>query len=166
MAATANGLVPATAFSFNSPEGRSELAHFTVDNSPLFDNNITDIAIDGKSGEVYIGTGKGIISYRGEAIDGGIVNDLNAYAFPNPVRPEYEGPIAIRGLAQDANVKITDISGNLIYETKSLGGQAIWDGKDYNGARKASLGVYLVFSTGTNNFDVPDALVTKILVMR
>ena len=148
-----------------SPEGRIELAHFTVDNSPLFDNNITDIAIDGKSGEVYIGTGKGIISYRGEAVDGGIVNDLNAYAFPNPVRPEYEGPIAIRGLAQDANVKITDISGNLIYETKSLGGQAIWDGKDYNG-RKASSGVYLVFSTGTNNFDVPDALVTKILVMR
>lgn len=147
-----------------SPEGRTELAHFTVDNSPLFDNNIADIAIDGKTGEVYIGTGKGIISYRGEAIDGGIINDLTAYAFPNPVRHEYDGPIAIRGLAQDANVKITDINGTLIYETKSLGGQAIWDGKDYNG-RKASSGVYLVFSTGTNNFDVPDALVTKILVM-
>ncbi len=147
-----------------SPEGREELAHFTVDNSPLFDNNITDIAIDGTTGEVFIGTGKGIISYRGEAIDGGIINDPAAYAFPNPVRPGYEGPIAIKGLAENANVKITDISGNLIYETRSLGGQAVWDGRDYNG-RKASSGVYLVFSTATNIFDVPDTLVTKILVM-
>ncbi|MEM9887003.1 MAG: two-component regulator propeller domain-containing protein [Bacteroidota bacterium] len=147
-----------------SPDGSTQLARFTTDNSPLFDNTILDIAIEPNTGEVYIGTVKGLISYRGEATEGGSANNINAYAFPNPVRPEYTGTIAITGLAENANVKITDASGQLIYETIALGGQAIWDGNDYNG-RRASSGVYLVFSTSNNNFE-PDAFVTKILVMR
>ncbi|MEM8526892.1 MAG: two-component regulator propeller domain-containing protein [Bacteroidota bacterium] len=147
-----------------SEDGTEQLAHFTATNSPLFDNNILDIEIEPKTGEVYIGTAKGLLSLRAEANEGSVVNNRNAYAFPNPVRPEYTGTIAITGLAENANVKITDIHGQLFFETKALGGQAIWDGNDYNGQR-ASSGVYLVFSTSTNNFN-PDALVTKILVMR
>ena len=78
----------------------------------------------------------------------------------------HDGPIAIRGLARDAVVKITDIRGQILYETRSLGGQAIWDGKDLNG-EQASTGVYLVFSTaGSDGFNKPDALVTKILVIK
>ncbi|MGB3078578.1 MAG: regulator, partial [Saprospiraceae bacterium] len=88
------------------------------------------------------------------------------YAFPNPVRPDYDGLIAIRGLARDAIVKITDIRGQVLYETKALGGQAIWDGKDLNG-QQAATGVYLVFSTAASDgFNKPDALVTKILVVK
>lgn len=84
--------------------------------------------------------------------------------FPNPVRPEYDGLIAIKGLVRDANVKITDISGRLVYETTAEGGQAIWNAKDYTGLRVKS-GVYLVFSTSQELLDSPETLVTKILVM-
>lgn len=150
-----------------SPTGEEQIAHFTTDNSPLFDNNITDIAINQETGEVFIGTDKGIISYQSDATQGGRVNSSNVEVYPNPVRPEYTGPIAIKGLARDANVKITDINGRLIYETEARGGQAIWDGMDYNGRRAAS-GVYLVFST-TNarltGFADPDAVVAKIVII-
>jgi hypothetical protein len=116
---------------------------------------------------VFIGTDKGIISYQSDATQGGRVNSSNVEVYPNPVRPEYTGPIAIKGLARDANVKITDINGRLIYETEARGGQAIWDGMDYNGRRAAS-GVYLVFST-TNarltGFADPDAVVAKIVII-
>jgi len=128
-----------------SPDGGEQIAFFNTENSPLFDNTIIDIAINQETGEAFIGTNNGVISLRGEAIAGGVVNSSNIYAFPNPVRPEYDGPIAIKGLARDANVKITDVNGQLIFETTALGGQAIWDGRDFSG-RKASTGVYLVFS--------------------
>ena len=102
------------------------------------------------------------MSLRGDATEGGRVNTSSAYAFPNPVRPDYTGPIAIKGLARDANVKITDVSGRLIFETTSLGGQAIWDGKSFDG-RRASTGVYLVFSTASRGLSAPNSVVAKIL---
>ena len=86
------------------------------------------------------------------------------YALPIPVRPGYSGPIAIKGLVRDASVKITDINGKLVYETKALGGQATWDGRDYNG-EKAATGVYLVFSANENTSIPSDAIVTKILIV-
>jgi ligand-binding sensor domain-containing protein len=126
-----------------SENGDTELEHFTSENSPLLNNEITDIAINQKTGEVFIGTISGLISYMGEAT---AANDefSDVYVYPNPVRETYEGPIVVKGLVDDTDVKITDISGNLVYKTKSLGGQAIWDGKNLNGNR-CKTGVYLVF---------------------
>lgn len=147
-----------------SDDGFDQLIHFTTDNSPLFSNSINDIEINDKTGEVYIATEDGIISYQGDATFGESFH-TDVFAFPNPVRPDYEGPIAIRGLPQNATVKITDISGTLIFETQSNGGQAIWDGKDYNG-REASSGVYLVFSVNERNLENPEGYVTKILKMK
>jgi len=147
-----------------SSDGEELIAKFNTENSPLFDNVITDIAIDPTSGEVFIGTSEGIVSYRGEATEGGVIHKPNALVFPNPVRPEYQGPIAIKGLARDSDVKITDINGQLVYETQALGGQAIWDGRDYTG-RKAATGVYLVLGTTTKGFDEPESVVAKILFM-
>jgi ligand-binding sensor domain-containing protein len=147
-----------------SPDGREQVARFTTTNSPLFDNAITDLAIDPKSGEVWIGTEKGLQSLRAEAVVGGRVNTPAPYAYPNPVQPGYDGPIAIYGLARDANVKITDVAGNLVFEGKALGGQAVWDGRDYLGRRAAS-GVYLIFATGTLDFETPDAAVTKVVIL-
>jgi hypothetical protein len=141
------------------------VASYTTANSPLLDNRIIDIAIDGYNGIVYIATDGGIMSVRTDAIDGGKVHSSEVYAFPNPVRPGYDGPIAIRGLVADAVVKITDVTGQILFETRALGGQAIWDGKDLNG-QQAETGVYLVFSTGASDgINKPDALVTKILVV-
>ncbi|MEL6970382.1 MAG: two-component regulator propeller domain-containing protein [Bacteroidota bacterium] len=148
-----------------SPDGKEELIHFTEENSPLPDNSVRAISLNQRTGEVFIGTDKGIVSYQGDAIEGTRLNSANPLVFPNPVRSEYEGPITVRGLSVNANVKITDVNGKLVYETQALGGQAVWDGRDYNG-RKVQTGVYLVFST-TNPREAglaqPDAAVTKIL---
>ena len=142
-----------------SPDGLKEIHHFTSENSPLLSDNITGITID-KNGEVFIGTDKGLVSYRGTATPGNAAF-TRVYAFPNPVRENYTGPIAIKGLVTNANVKITDTYGNLVYETRAEGGQAVWDGRNFNHEHVSS-GVYLVFIT---NNDGSESLVTKILVM-
>jgi hypothetical protein len=148
-----------------SADGREEIAKFNVENSPLPSNNITALAIR-PNGEVFIGTEKGLMSYRSSATEGGTFNkpEDQIVAFPNPVRPDYQGPIAVKGFARDANVKFVDANGSIVFETKALGGQAIWDGKDFNG-RRVSTGVYFVLATNTRNLDAPEAVVAKILVM-
>jgi len=142
-----------------SDDGTEQILHFTTENSPLFSNNIIDIAID-DNGTVYIGTDKGIISYRDEATNGGDKNS-DVYAFPNPVPPDYAGTIGIKGLVEDAFVKITDIAGNLVYSTQAQGGQAVWNGYNFSGDRAQS-GIYLVFVT---NDDGTETTVTKILFL-
>ena len=142
-----------------SPDGLKEIHHFTSENSPLLSNNITGITID-KNGEVFIGTDKGLISYRGTATPGNNTYS-NVYAYPNPVRQNYTGLIAIKGLIAGASVKITDSYGNLVYETKAEGGQAVWDGNTFDHVH-VSTGVYLVFVT---NRDGTKSMVTKILVI-
>ena len=141
-----------------SADGLSQVYHFTMANSPLLSNSITDIAIDPSSGEVFIGTDQGLISFRSTATQGGDVFG-KVYVFPDPVRPDFQGNIVVTGLIRDTNVKITDISGNLVFETTSLGGQAIWNGKNLDGRRVAT-GVYLIFCT---NDDGSQTIVTKLL---
>ncbi len=145
-----------------SPDIETQIHRFTARNSPLFDNGIIDIAMDHIDGEVFMATNRGILSVRGEATQGGKFHTAEVYAFPNPVRPEYDGPIAIKGLAENANVKITDIQGQIVYETVATGGQAIWNGRDFSGRKPAS-GVYLVFSTAVENLFDPDVALAKII---
>jgi ligand-binding sensor domain-containing protein len=141
-----------------SPDGLKEIHHFTESNSPLFSDNVLTITVKGETGEVFFGTDKGIISYKGQATEAG--DDFgNVYVYPNPVRENYEGDITVTGLARDVNVKITDISGNLVYETQALGGQAIWNGRNFNGER-VHTGVYLVFCT---NDDGSKTHIAKLL---
>jgi hypothetical protein len=142
-----------------SADGLEQIFNFNTSNSPLLSNSITGITID-SDGEVFIGTDNGIISFRGTATPGNPESPV--YAFPNPVREDYTGVIAIKGLVNGASVKITDSYGNLVYETISEGGQAIWDGKNFSG-RTSATGIYLVFM-GTS--DKSETLVTKILVVR
>ena len=142
-----------------SADGMEQIYHFTEENSPLLSNSITSITIDGK-GEVFFGTTRGIIGFRSEATPGKPVF-TDVLAFPNPVRPEYDGNIAVRGLVQNADVKITDIAGNLIYKTRAFGGQAVWNGRNFDG-RRAQSGVYLVF---VSNADGSETLATKILFL-
>jgi len=127
-----------------SEDGTRKVEHFTTQNSPLFSNNIFDIVIDPETGEVYIGTEKGLISYKGTATEGGDNYD-NVFVYPNPVKPDFTGVIAIRGLLKDTDIRITDISGNIVYQTTSFGGQAVWDGRDFNG-NKVQTGVYMIFN--------------------
>lgn len=144
-----------------SADGRETIFHFNKENSPLPSNNILDISINGQNGEVFFATDRGLVSYRGFATEA-TNRHTDVYAFPNPVRSGYAGFISIKGLVRNANVKITDINGNLIWETIAEGGQAVWNGQDLFGRRPAT-GVYLVFST---NDDGEEAMVTKIMFNR
>jgi len=147
------------------PNGEEKIASYDESNSPLFDNVVQDMMFEPESGEMYISTNKGLQSIRTETTGATNFHSDNVYAYPNPVRPEYRGPIAIKGLAQDAEVKITDLDGKLVYKTDALGGQAIWDGLNLEG-NDVSGGVYLVFSSTNDFFGDVDTYVTKIMVVR
>jgi hypothetical protein len=144
-----------------SADGSKKLVNYNEDNSPLYSNTIVSLALDAKSGEVWFGTAKGVISVRGDATTGA-EEFKSVYTFPNPVRPDFTGNVTITGLMKDTRVKITDISGNLVYETSSEGGQATWNLKTYNGER-VSTGVYLVFCASP---DGSASFVTKMMVVK
>ncbi|MCC6186175.1 MAG: T9SS type A sorting domain-containing protein [Chitinophagaceae bacterium] len=131
-----------------SEDANTIIERFTKDNSPLPSNVIQTIKVDQVTGNVLIGTDKGMVSYRSTATEGGIANK-DVLIFPNPVTKNYRGTIAIKGLVNNADVRITDISGQLVFKTKALGGQAIWNGQDYNG-RRPQTGVFLVFATNND----------------
>ena len=130
----------------------------TPNNSPLADANVNVIEIDKKSGDVYIGTSAGVQIYKTDASIGNAFHDAKLVIYPNPVKPSYEGPIVIQGLAHESSVKIADVTGKLVFETQSLGSQAIWYGRDLNG-NKVGTGVYTVFGTTTLNIDNPTEII-------
>jgi ligand-binding sensor domain-containing protein len=144
-----------------SPDGTTQIKNYNEQNSPLYSNSIVTLAVDNKTGEVWFGTLKGVQSVRGDATLGG-ENFKNVYTFPNPVREDFTGNVTITGLMKDSQIRITDISGNLVYVTVSDGGQATWDLKNYNG-RHVATGVYLVFCASK---DGSQSFVTKMLVIK
>ena len=144
-----------------SSDGSQQIKHFTEENSPLFSNTINHIDINPQNGEVLISTEKGLISYKGEATEGQSTHE-NVIVYPNPVKENYYGPIAIKNVVEDANVKITDIAGNLIESMTAYGGQVVWDGKNKYGQR-ANTGVYLVFTTDPTGIETN---VAKILFIK
>lgn len=144
-----------------SADGTGMLANYTKENSPLPSNTISALVVDGNTGEVYIGTDAGLVSFRGSATEGVKPMDC-AQVFPNPHRPEHTGPVVVTGLARDSDVRITDVAGNLVHRTRSLGGQAVWDVTDMAGQR-VSTGVYMVF---VNDRDGLYSCNTKVVVVR
>ena len=144
-----------------SADGEKEIANYNTENSPLLSNNITSLAYDGKSGKLYIGTSGGLVALTTDSKTGATSFE-EIYAYPNPVRENYEGDIYITGLMENTTVKITTVSGKLVYQTTSYGGQAVWPGTDLNGKR-VHTGVYLAFCSAN---DGEDSAVTKILFIR
>ena len=132
---------------------------FNTSNSPMLDNAVNTMAIR-SDGEVFFGSDNGIISFRGEAADPDPTTS-EIIAYPNPVRPEYNGYVGIKGLVNDALVRITTVDGGFVKELHSEGGQAVWDCTSADGS-KVTPGVYLIFVStdeGEHRF------ATKILVM-
>jgi len=129
-----------------SADAEDIIYRFTAENSPLPSNEIYRINIDPVTGDVYFSTDKGLVAFRSTATEGTAANSDPLLIYPNPVPSGFSGTIAIRGVAENADVRITDISGQLVYRTNALGGQAVWSGLDYTGHR-VQTGVYLVFVT-------------------
>lgn len=145
-----------------SPNGMEQLQHFTATNSPLFSDRIISIAIQPRTGEVYIGTDYGVQVYRSTATYAESTPDEHIYAFPNPVRPGYEGLVAIKGFTRNAIVHITDAAGHVVFTTQALGGQATWNTRTSDGDLVAS-GVYYVFASDSEG---NNRSVAKVLVIR
>jgi ligand-binding sensor domain-containing protein len=144
-----------------SSDGTSEVAHFETENSPLPSDQIFDIAINHRNGEVLIGTDRGMMGWRSDAMNFVVeIDQLRAY--PNPVTADFEGWITIDGLAYESTVHITTSAGRVVAQLESEGGRAVWDGLDWGG-QPAGYGVYLVFATDENG---DSAGTTKFAIMR
>ncbi|MBO6494989.1 MAG: T9SS type A sorting domain-containing protein [Roseivirga sp.] len=143
-----------------SETGEELIYHFTINNSPLPSNNILSLAIEPVSGEVLITTDKGAISFRSDATIG-TDEHQNVKVYPNPVAPSFTGQIVIEGLVNNAQLKITDVSGKLVKEVQANGSTAIWNARDLNNARVKS-GVYLVFSSSQDGLET---YVAKIVII-
>lgn len=144
-----------------SDSGDRTILHFTSKNSPLPSDIVYDISVDESTGKVYFATEKGVVSYNGD-VSSEATNFSNAIAYPNPYRPEYNGKITIKNLPNRALVKITDVVGNLIYESKAEGGIVEWDTNNAKGKAVAS-GIYLVLMM---NSDGTETKTLKIAVVR
>ena len=144
-----------------SPDGQRIIYHFNESNSYLLSDHVFQVVVQEKTGEVFFFTENGICSFVSTATEPAI-EKLRPVVFPNPVPPAYSGTIAIRGLKENAWVRITELDGKLVYQTRSLGGQAIWNGRTYKG-EKISSGVYLVMVSDEFN---EQQLATKIFFIK
>jgi streptogramin lyase len=141
-------------------QGDSVLYHFTTENSPLPSNKILDVEVNNTSGEVFIVTDLGTVSFRGISTEG-LPEHTQVRIFPNPVTGDFNGLVGISGLVNNAIVKVADVTGKLVNEFKAAGGTAVWDIRDFQGRRVQS-GVYLVFSSSP---DGNETFIGKIAVI-
>ncbi|MEM8965929.1 MAG: hypothetical protein AAGE93_05895 [Bacteroidota bacterium] len=141
-------------------DGEELVYQFTTENSPLISDTILDITVNDRSGEVFVATSRGIISFRSTATEGNFTHQ-SVKLFPNPVRQSFDGLVGMQGLVNQATVKITTVSGILVQELQAEGGTATWDLRAYTGDRVQS-GVYLVFSASA---DGSETFVGKIAVV-
>ncbi|SNS50411.1 hypothetical protein SAMN05421640_0426 [Ekhidna lutea] len=138
-----------------------QVAVFNESNSPLPSNRIIQLDYNSRNGEVFVLTDNGMVSYRSASSIGQEVHQ-NVNIFPNPVRPNYDGLVGLTGLANNVNIKVTDINGNLVQELDANGGSSSWDLTYQNGG-KVSTGVYLFFSSTSSG---EETYVGKIAVIR
>lgn len=133
-----------------SRDNMTEELHFTKENSMLLSNTIESIAVDGATGEVFIGTDKGLCSFMSDGTDPSMdISKDNVYAYPNPVKPYYNGLVTVKGLTYNSDVKVVTTNGVLVAQGRSNGGTFTWDCNDLNGKRVAS-GVYMIIAATEN----------------
>ncbi len=143
-----------------SETGEELVQHFTTENSPLPSDEVSNVTIDPKTGQVFFTTPNGIASFRSDATEGTNTHQ-NVRIYPNPVEPNFNGFIVIEGLVNNAFLKLTDVSGKLVREIQANGSTATWNARDLNGSR-VQAGVYLVFSS---NRDGSETFIGKIVVI-
>lgn len=143
-----------------SADGKETIHHFTTENCPFTSNAIMDLFLNNETGELYITTSSGLFLYQTDAIKGA-ESYSKVYAYPNPVRENYNGPITITGLMENSQVRISDAEGRIIHEGDSNGGVYVWDGKDKNG-RKVNTGIYFIYAAQP---DGSSKMVTKMAVI-
>lgn len=141
-----------------SEDGENLIHNFNINNSLILNNKVTGIAINEISGELFFSTPSGLSSYTDIAIQGS-VNKNDVLVYPNPVPPDYTGKIYIKGIPANAEFRITETNGKLIFKGKATGGQAEWNGMSLSGKR-VSTGIYLILvSTEEKRFNLAAKIV-------
>lgn len=160
-----------------SADGQKTIYHFTKDNSPLPSNSVNSMDQNENDGTIYFGTSRGLVSFKaGGSIPSDSLEDV--FAYPNPVRPGFNlsvDKVKIKNLSENVNIKITDVTGNLVAEAESNtnlrfkgynleidGGTAYWNGRNLANNIVAS-GVYVVLISDLDNFETK---VLKIMIVR
>ena len=121
---------------------------FTMDNSPLLSNSIESIAFNPENGDAFIATLKGISILRTEYAEP-LLTLEKVRIYPSPFIIPSTSDLVIEGLADNAEVKILDINGDLVRNLSSgsseiSGRQGLWDGRDEDG-RIVPSGIYIAF---------------------
>jgi hypothetical protein len=147
-----------------SADGQEVIKQYTKENSALISNAVMDMEFNSKTGELFVVTDLGMVSLRADASAEDATYDA-VTVFPNPVKPDYAGPITIQGIRYDSDVRITDAAGKLVYKTTSNGGTATWNGKTMTGAPVAT-GVYFIWTATNENLSSKDRKVGKVVVVR
>ena len=144
-------------------DGCATLHHFTAADTPLPSDAIEGLALRHATGEIYIGTDKGLVSYASDATGSEETYiEEKVYAYPNPVVNNYDGLITVVGLKANSHVKIINTAGRLVAEGTSLGGAFTWDGRTPQGQRVAT-GVYYVLGSDAEG---NEGIVTKVLFIK
>ncbi|PLX24202.1 MAG: hypothetical protein C0599_02690 [Salinivirgaceae bacterium] len=131
-----------------SEDGTEQIFNLNTSNSPLPTNFIRDIEVDQVNGIVYIGTDEGLLGYyTGVKESASSVDELKIY--PNPVYENYNDLVRIEGLQDEMKLKITDVGGQIVFETTATGGTAYWNMRDFYNAR-VSTGVYLFYASSAD----------------
>lgn len=147
-----------------SATGDRILKQITSDNSPLLTNEVSAVECDPRTNTVYVGTPYGLYTFLGDA--SAPQDDYSEIlAYPNPVRPDYTGPVTISGLMDHSVVKIADAAGNVVWQTRAEGGMASWPATGVDGQRVRS-GIYFAYvSTDGGESGSSAGAVVKIMVI-
>ncbi len=123
-------------------EGSRIEKRFTTENSDLISDNIESIAINNVTGQVFIATDLGLVSYQD--VPQSPVNNMDKLkVFPNPFEYARHSQIVIEGLSESTQIKVLGVDGVVVNELEATGGRVSWNGRDYNGNQLGS-GVYYV----------------------
>ncbi len=128
-----------------SSDGSQLIANFTKSNSPLPTDKIKSIAIDSENGIVYVGTDFGLTEiatlYIKSSKD---FSDINVYPNPITLNASSNLNLVIDGLVEASEIKVLDISGNLVNEFRSIGGKTTyWNCRDLDDKLIPS-GIYII----------------------
>lgn len=136
--ATNNGLYYASA------DASEVFNHFTTENSDIPSDMVYTVECDTVNDRVFIITDNGLAEYIVSG-DAAALNYDNAYAFPNPVEPDFTGMIKIAGLMDNTYLTITDKNGQIVAQLGPVMGSALWDGYGADDERLPT-GIYNVYA--------------------
>ncbi|MDT0630742.1 two-component regulator propeller domain-containing protein [Rubrivirga sp. S365] len=143
--------------------GNDVAREVTAAASPLPSDDVLAIAVDPRSGRVFMTTAEGLFSVAGDATLP-VPNSDGLRASPNPFRPAQSADgVLVTGLAgATSDVRVMTVAGDVVWAGEVSGGAFRWDGRDQRTGRPAPSGVYLVAAAAEDG----ETVYGKVAVIR